>query len=1132
MRIERSRLKITYPFLVLMFICSSLNAAANYNLESPPDTLDAVNPLLTMKTQQVTDTIISGSSLAIEWEATDSSFSKEPISIGYFYQSHSSNVISIDTVANIGFYNWFIPETLNGVIILRIEAFDKYGNKTICFSEPQVLIGKYYGPCWYVSAASGNDSLNGSKFFPFKTIQKAIEVASSGDTIFVEPGTYHRSFDDYGKEMYISSTSSIYETHMLLQDPILLRGNTTITGFSFTGTTESDTAAYIVDGSPKIYYNRFSKFSISIICSGNSKPIIKNNLMDSSGVHIQCEELSEVYIYNNTIADGGTGIEVNSNDVKIHLINNIITRNTTNGGIYINADSIKYEIRYNNVWANKPVNYKNLLDRTGVDGNISDDPLFISNGELIYYLSSSSSSINAGDPSFDYYSEPEPNGDRINLGFYGGTSLAAVGELKFTSDINTVAYEDSIYLQTSGVLPDSNVNFSYIALNKPEWLVLDPDTTYFLHGTPLNHHVGIYPIEIVVLDNYDRSDTLVYTLEVVNSVPAFISEPVTVTNEDQEYIYDAQTDDEGQGEHTKYTIVSPSWVDIDSIYGIVSGIPTNDLVGEHQVIIEFDDGNGGIVEQRFQLTVLNVNDPPTMISKPDTSFLEDEELVVDRDYWRNFFYDIDNDISELEIHIEKDSGVVLHEFRSSENQDRFWASDNINGTGYFTMRVTDPDSGEVNVPFRINIIPVNDPPVIYEIPDTAIDQGTILTLKMEDYGYDIDNGYKDLTWDFKSAISSILYNEDDDSLIMTPPADFIGRDTIYCCLKDPDGLFDTDTFMVKLKDITPPNFTIGVFQNPVASEHLDLYFFPDEEIGQVNFVKIGNEEVEVSLMSNIIPNPYYCHYKIGEIGNYKIIISAADTTGNIGEGEYDFSSSRILASVGGVIQSPDSIATMIFPPKIFEKNQYVLCLLANSEATKVGRDREIIIAKQAENQVCQSYTFISPITELKNKVKVTFRIDQEQFKGLIQHLGICEKFNGIWEYKTTFTNESRNLFWIYTDKVGEYKLGVDAPNSPIILPKDVVLYQNYPNPFNSRTTIDFYLPEFSSNIFESFAKITIYDLLGRKVVELCNKPLAPGKYTVTWDGKDSQGKLVASGVYIYSVKYGEYFKSKKMVIIK
>jgi hypothetical protein len=94
------------------------------------------------------------------------------------------------------------------------------------------------------------------------------------------------------------------------------------------------------------------------------------------------------------------------------------------------------------------------------------------------------------------------------------------------------------------------------------------------------------------------------------------------------------------------------------------------------------------------------------------------------------------------------------------------------------------------------------------------------------------------------------------------------------------------------------------------------------------------------------------------------------------------------------------------------------------------------------------------------------------------------------------------------------------------LPDDFELAQNYPNPFNPITHIAFSLPE------RAHVTLEIFNVLGRRVMTLVDSELPAGKHRVTWGGADASGIPVASGVYFYRIRAGDYAKSRKMLLVK
>jgi len=91
---------------------------------------------------------------------------------------------------------------------------------------------------------------------------------------------------------------------------------------------------------------------------------------------------------------------------------------------------------------------------------------------------------------------------------------------------------------------------------------------------------------------------------------------------------------------------------------------------------------------------------------------------------------------------------------------------------------------------------------------------------------------------------------------------------------------------------------------------------------------------------------------------------------------------------------------------------------------------------------------------------------------------------------------------------------------------DNTLLGNYPNPFNPETRIAFTTKE------NGPVSIDIYNIKGQKVRSLLNENKEAGSHTVVWNGKDDNGKNVASGVFFYRMKSGKYSSTKKMILMK
>jgi hypothetical protein len=88
-------------------------------------------------------------------------------------------------------------------------------------------------------------------------------------------------------------------------------------------------------------------------------------------------------------------------------------------------------------------------------------------------------------------------------------------------------------------------------------------------------------------------------------------------------------------------------------------------------------------------------------------------------------------------------------------------------------------------------------------------------------------------------------------------------------------------------------------------------------------------------------------------------------------------------------------------------------------------------------------------------------------------------------------------------------------------PSAYSLEQNYPNPFNPNTVIGYQLSVASQ------ADLRVYDMLGREVAVLVNGVQPAGFHSVTFGATG-----LASGVYLYRLRAGEYVGTRKLVLLR
>jgi hypothetical protein len=99
-------------------------------------------------------------------------------------------------------------------------------------------------------------------------------------------------------------------------------------------------------------------------------------------------------------------------------------------------------------------------------------------------------------------------------------------------------------------------------------------------------------------------------------------------------------------------------------------------------------------------------------------------------------------------------------------------------------------------------------------------------------------------------------------------------------------------------------------------------------------------------------------------------------------------------------------------------------------------------------------------------------------------------------------------------------------NQDAVNPVQITNLRNYPNPFNPSTTISFTAKA------SGMAKLNIYNLKGQLVKSLVDEALKSGDHKLVWDGKDSEGNLVGSGIYFYHLEMGNFKRINKMLMMK
>ncbi|MBU75732.1 MAG: hypothetical protein CMK63_01925 [Pseudoalteromonadaceae bacterium] len=302
-----------------------------------------------------------------------------------------------------------------------------------------------------------------------------------------------------------------------------------------------------------------------------------------------------------------------------------------------------------------------------------------------------------------------------------------------TSTPVATATEGELYsYKFTAVDVDPGDSLTYSGLNLPSWLTFN-SVSQVLSGTPTNENVGKHAITLLAVDSKNEASTQKFTLTVmnVNDAPVISSTPITTATEDTVYSYSINATDVDKDDTLTYTATTlPSWLNLNSSTGLISGTPSNDDVGTHSVNLTATDSAKAFDSQIFTITVENVNDAPVISSTPITIATEDElyrYIVSATDE------DADDSLSYTALGMPSwltfdDTTLTLSGTPTNDDV----------GTYNITLVVTDASKEEARQIFTLTVTNVNDVPDVHD--DTAsVDEDNSVAINILENDSDVDN---------------------------------------------------------------------------------------------------------------------------------------------------------------------------------------------------------------------------------------------------------------------------------------------------------------------------------------------------------------------------------------------------------
>ncbi|MBC8491047.1 MAG: tandem-95 repeat protein, partial [Candidatus Marinimicrobia bacterium] len=316
--------------------------------------------------------------------------------------------------------------------------------------------------------------------------------------------------------------------------------------------------------------------------------------------------------------------------------------------------------------------------------------------------------------------------------------------------VSDTLYEDSLWtfiFRASDIdsLYDDSLNFELS--DHPALMQIDSSSGQ-VSWTPENADVGSDSFIVWVYDMELASDSIKFRLTIINTndPPIIVGIPDTTALEDSLFEYIVQYEDVDVGDSVRFELIkTPFAMLIDSVGGKMTWTPGNDdRDSTFEIIYEVRDGIGAAVTDTFDLYVQNVNDAPVIAELDSLDIIEDSVFRMQFSEWFDKVSDVDNADSTLSWEV-----ISFANLSIQTTVDSLILIGLPDWFGSDTGEVVISD-GELNdtTELIVNILPVNDPPVIDagfpSIISFTEDDTTELDLNL--YVSDVDNDLLDLNW--------------------------------------------------------------------------------------------------------------------------------------------------------------------------------------------------------------------------------------------------------------------------------------------------------------------------------------------------------------------------------------------------
>ncbi|MBU0473336.1 MAG: C10 family peptidase [Bacteroidetes bacterium] len=503
--------------------------------------------------------------------------------------------------------------------------------------------------------------------------------------------------------------------------------------------------------------------------------------------------------------------------------------------------------------------------------------------------------------------------------------------------------------------------------------------------------------------------------------------------------------------------------------------------------------NGYMDEVRISNVVRVFNSAPVLSDIPDQIVSEGGSFT--KINLNNFVTDLDNSDNEITWSY---SGNINLSVSINSSREATITSSNAewNGSETISFIATDPSGATASDNATFTITPVNDSPVVNNLPNQTINEGSsFTTIQLDNYVTDSDNSDSELSWSY-SGTNELVVTIDNNRVasITVPNIEWNGSEIIMFVATDPSGASGSNQATFTVSNVNDGPVISNIADQTIdegssfATIKLDDFVTDiDNDDSDIIWTFGGNNDLSIEIDENRIatittPNEDW-------FGSETISFTAKDP-GSV-------SDSKDVKFTVNAINDPPLISDAPALIEFVSDTSFTIDILKCVSDVETVNDSLICEFRVDSDSIHYSYDDGTGILTLSAEIE----------------------FGG-----------EGNLIWSVSDSeaivkdtihIAVEKAVVIGVNDEMIIPDEYVLHQNYPNPFNPSTMIKYGVPE-QSNI-----RIEVFNMLGQRVGLLVNSEKSAGYYETTWNAAN-----LPSGIYLISIKADGLNSKKNFTQIK